>query len=622
MPDEIATPALTGAAMIKDQVRRLPDAPGVYRMFGAGGEALYVGKARSLKKRVVQYAQGRFHTNRIALMVELTVAMEFTTTRTETDALLLEINLIKQLKPRFNVLLRDDKSFPEIVIRREHPAAQLRKHRGAHSIKGDYFGPFASAWAVNRTLNTLQKAFLLRSCSDSVFESRTRPCLLHQIRRCSAPCVNLISLDDYGVLVESAEAFLKGKSRAVMSRMSADMQAASDDLEFERAARLRDRIRALASVAQETQINAETLEEADVFALHAEGGQACVQVFFFRAGQNWGNRAYFPRVDKADADPEIMAAFLGQFYEDKPIPRLVLVNVEPFEADLLREAFTIKARHKVEIARPQRGEKRDLVDHAATNSREALGRKLAESSGQAKLLAAVCETFGLEGNPERIEVYDNSHIMGTNAVGAMIVAGPEGFQKNQYRKFNIKSTELTPGDDYAMMAEVLRRRFARLVKDEAEGAAPPRPDLVLIDGGAGQLAATLEVMADLGVDDIAVVGVAKGPDRDAGLERFFLPGKAPFMLEPKSAVLYFLQRLRDEAHRFAIGTHRAKRSAEMLKNPLDEIEGVGPARKRALLHAFGSARGVSRAAVDDLAKVEGVSEALARRVHDHFRRPV
>ena len=622
MPDEIATPALTGAAMIKDQVRRLPDAPGVYRMFGAGGEALYVGKARSLKKRVVQYAQGRFHTNRIALMVELTVAMEFTTTRTETDALLLEINLIKQLKPRFNVLLRDDKSFPEIVIRREHPAAQLRKHRGAHSIKGDYFGPFASAWAVNRTLNTLQKAFLLRSCSDSVFESRTRPCLLHQIRRCSAPCVNLISLEDYGVLVESAEAFLKGKSRAVMSRMSADMQAASDDLEFERAARLRDRIRALASVAQETQINAETLEEADVFALHAEGGQACVQVFFFRAGQNWGNRAYFPRVDKADADPEIMAAFLGQFYEDKPIPRLVLVNVEPFEADLLREAFTIKARHKVEIARPQRGEKRDLVDHAATNSREALGRKLAESSGQAKLLAAVCETFGLEGNPERIEVYDNSHIMGTNAVGAMIVAGPEGFQKNQYRKFNIKSTELTPGDDYAMMAEVLRRRFARLVKDEAVGAAPPRPDLVLIDGGAGQLAATLEVMADLGVDDIAVVGVAKGPDRDAGLERFFLPGKAPFMLEPKSAVLYFLQRLRDEAHRFAIGTHRAKRSAEMLKNPLDEIEGVGPARKRALLHAFGSARGVSRAAVDDLAKVEGVSEALARRVHDHFRRPV
>jgi excinuclease ABC subunit C len=620
MPDDLAPPPLIGAALIKDQVKRLPDAPGVYRMFGDAGEALYVGKARSLKKRVAQYAQGRFHTNRIALMVDLTRSMEFTSTRTETDALLLEINLIKQLKPRFNVLLRDDKSFPEIVIRREHPAAQLRKHRGAHTIKGDYFGPFASAWAVNRTLNTLQKAFLLRSCSDSVFESRTRPCLLHQIRRCSAPCVGLVSMEDYGALVEEAEAFLKGKSRAVMGRMSAEMQAASDDMEFERAARLRDRIRALASVAQETQVNAETVEEADVFALHAEGGQACVQVFFFRAGQNWGNRAYFPRVDRADADAEIMAAFLGQFYEDRPIPRLVLVNVEPLERELLDEAFTIKAQRKVGIVRPRRGEKRDLVDHAFANAREALGRKLAESSAQSKLLAAVCETFGLEASPERIEVYDNSHIMGTNAVGAMIVAGPEGFQKNQYRKFNIRSADLTPGDDYGMMAEVLRRRFARLAREEEEGATPPRPDLVLIDGGAGQLAAAREVMADLGVDDVAVVGVAKGPDRDAGLERFFLPDKPPFMLEPKSAVLYFLQRLRDEAHRFAIGTHRARRAAEMLKNPLDEIEGVGPGRKRALLHAFGSARGVSRASVDDLAKVEGVSAALARRVFDHFRK--
>jgi excinuclease ABC subunit C len=619
-PPGLDAPPLIGAALIKDQVTRLPDAPGVYRMFGDEGEALYVGKARSLKKRVAQYAQGRFHTNRIALMVDLTRAMEFTTTRTETDALLLEINLIKQLKPRFNVLLRDDKSFPEIVIRREHPAAQLRKHRGAHTIKGDYFGPFASAWAVNRTLNTLQKAFLLRSCSDSVFESRTRPCLLHQIRRCAAPCVGLISLEDYGALVEEAEAFLRGKSRAVMGRMSADMQAAADELEFERAARLRDRIRALASVAQETQINAETLEEADVFALHAEGGQACVQVFFFRAGQNWGNRAYFPRVDRADADAEIMSAFLGQFYEDRPIPRLILVNVTPLEIELLSEAFSIKARRKVEIAKPARGEKRDLVAHAVDNARQALGRKLAESSAQSKLLAALAETFGLEAPPERIEVYDNSHIMGTNAVGAMIVAGPDGFQKNQYRKFNIRGTDLTPGDDYGMMAEVLRRRFARLAKEEDEGAAPPRPDLILIDGGAGQLAAVQEVMADLGVDDVAVVGVAKGPDRDAGLERFFLPGKTPFMLEPKSAVLYFLQRLRDEAHRFAIGTHRAKRSAEMLKNPLDEIEGVGPARKRALLHAFGSARGVARAGVDDLAKVEGVSEALAQRVHDFFRK--
>jgi len=619
MPDD-ASPPLTGAALIKDEVRRLPDAPGVYRMFGEDGEALYVGKARSLKKRVIQYAQGRFHTQRIALMVDLTRTMEFTSTRTETDALLLEINLIKQLKPRFNVLLRDDKSFPEIVIRREHPAAQLRKHRGAHSIKGDYFGPFASAGAVNRTLNTLQKAFLLRSCSDSVYESRTRPCMLHQIRRCSAPCTGLVSLEDYASLVDEAEAFLRGKSRAVMARMSGEMQAASDELEFERAARLRDRIRALASVAQETQVNPETVDEADVFALHAEGGQACVQVFFFRAGQNWGNRAYFPRVDKSDTDAEIMAAFLGQFYEDKPIPRLILVTVEPAESELLAEAFALKAGRKIEILRPQRGEKRQLADHALTNAREALGRKMAESSAQSKLLTAVGEAFGLETPPERIEVYDNSHIMGTNAVGGMIVAGPDGFQKSQYRKFNIKSTELTPGDDYGMMREVLSRRFARLAKEEEAGENPPRPDLVLVDGGAGQLDAALEIMADLGVDDIAVVGVAKGPDRDAGLERFFIPGKTPFMLEPKSATLYYLQRLRDEAHRFAIGTHRAKRAAEMRKNPLDDIEGVGPTRKRALLHAFGSARGVSRASADDLAKVEGLSLPLAQRIHDYFRK--
>jgi len=620
MPDDLAPSPLTGAALIKDEVRRLPDAPGVYRMFGDDREPLYVGKARSLKKRVIQYAQGRFHTNRIALMVDLTRSMEFTTTRTETDALLLEINLIKQLKPRFNVLLRDDKSFPEIVIRREHPAAQLKKHRGAHAIKGDYFGPFASAWAVNRTLNTLQKAFLLRSCSDSVYESRTRPCMLHQIRRCSAPCTGLISLEDYQALVAEAEQFLRGKSRAVMGRMAAEMQAAAEDLEFERAARLRDRIRALSSVAQETQVNPETLDEADVFALHAEGGQACVQVFFFRAGQNWGNRAYFPRVDKADTDAEVMAAFIGQFYEDRPIPRLMLVSVEPEERELIAEAFCIKAGHKVEIGRPQRGEKRQLVDHALSNAREALGRRMAESSAQSKLLAALCEAFALEASPERIEVYDNSHIMGTNAVGGMIVAGPEGFQKNQYRKFNIKSAELTPGDDYGMMKEVLRRRFARLAKEEEAGENPPRPDLVLIDGGAGQLAAAMEIMADLGVDDITVAGVAKGPDRDAGLERFFLPGKAPFMLEPKSPVLYYLQRLRDEAHRFAIGSHRARRSMEMRRNPLDEIEGVGAARKRALLHAFGSARGVSRASVDDLAKVEGLNQALAQRIFDFFRK--
>ena len=621
-----APAALTGAALIKDEVTRLPDKPGVYRMMGDEGEVLYVGKARSLKKRVIQYAQGRFHTQRIAHMVDLTRSMEFITTRTETDALLLEINLIKQLKPRFNVLLRDDKSFPEIVIRREHPAAQLRKHRGAHTIKGDYFGPFASAHSVTKTLNTLQKAFLLRSCSDSVYESRTRPCMLHQIKRCAAPCTGLISLEDYAGLVEQAEDFLRGRSRRVQQSLAEQMTQAADDMEFELAARLRDRIRALASVAQETQINPETLEEADVFALFAEGGQACVQVFFFRAGQNWGNRAFFPRVDRSDEDAAIMAAFLGQFYDGKPIPKLILTSHEPAERDLIAEAFAQTSGRKVEILKPQRGEKRRLVDDALTNAREALGRKMSESSAQAKLLAGVAEAFGLDGSPERIEVYDNSHIMGTNAVGGMIVAGPEGFQKSQYRKFNIRGTDITPGDDFGMMKEVLRRRFARLAKEEEEGVPDgkeskfARPDLLLIDGGAGQVAAVLEVMADLGVDDIAVVGVAKGVDRDAGMERFFIPGKEPFRLDHKSPVLYYLQRLRDEAHRFAIGTHRAKRSAAMVKNPLDEIEGVGPGRKKALLAAFGSARGVSRAGVEDLAKVEGVSEALAERIYGFFRK--
>jgi excinuclease ABC subunit C len=616
----VSDAALKGAALIKDEVKRLPDRPGVYRMVGDDGEVLYVGKARSLKKRVLQYAQGRFHTQRIAHMVDLTRSMEFVTTRTETDALLLEINLIKQLKPRFNVLLRDDKSFPEIVIRREHPAAQLRKHRGAHTIKGDYFGPFASANAVNKTLNTLQKAFLLRSCSDSVYDTRTRPCMLHQIKRCSAPCTGLISLEDYNQLVDEAGLFLRGRSRAVMARMSAEMQAASDDMEFERAARIRDRIRALASVAQEQQINPETVDEADVFALHAEGGQACVQVFFFRGGQNWGNRAYFPRVDKSDEDPDVMSAFLGQFYDDKPIPKLILTNVEPADCELLAEAFCQKGGRKVEISRPQRGEKRQIVDHALTNAREALGRKMAESSAQSKLLVGLCDAFGLEAPPERIEVYDNSHIMGTNAVGGMIVAGPEGFQKSQYRKFNIRGADLTPGDDFGMMKEVMRRRFGRLVKEEEEGAEAIRPDLVLIDGGQGQISAVMEIMADLGVDDIPVVGVAKGPDRDAGLERFYIPGKPYFMLEPKSPVLYYLQRLRDEAHRFAIGSHRTRRSMDLKKNPLDEIEGVGPGRKRALLHAFGSARGVARASADDLAKVEGVSSQLAERIYAYFRK--
>ncbi|OJU50213.1 MAG: excinuclease ABC subunit C, partial [Brevundimonas sp. 67-6] len=542
---------LQAAELIADEARRAPDKPGVYRMYGEDGACLYVGKAKSLKKRVVQYAQGRFHTQRIGLMVSLTRAMELVVTASETEALLLESNFIKKLKPRFNVLLRDDKSFAELMIRRDHRAPQVRKHRGAHTIPGDYFGPFASTWAVNHTLNTLQKAFLLRSCSDSVYETRTRPCMLHQIKRCSAPCTGLISLEDYGELVSEAEQFLRGKSRAVIGRLSQEMQAASDDLDFETAARVRDRIRALSAIAMENSVNADGVAEADVFALHAEGGQACVQVFFYRAGQNWGGRAYFPRVDKSDSDPEILAAFLGQFYEDKPVPRLILSNVRPHELELLEEAFSMKAEHRVEIARPQRGGKASLVDHALTNAREALGRKLAENSAQSKILDEVCEAFGLDARPERIEVYDNAHIQGTNAVGGMVVAGPEGFRKNQYRKFNIRGDDLTPGDDYGMMREVMRRRFGKMVKDEEAGEAVERPDLLLVDGGAGQLAEVLAVMADLGVDDIAVVGVAKGPDRDAGKEHFFMPGKPPFMLPLKSPALYYIQRLRDEAHRFA-----------------------------------------------------------------------
>lgn len=613
-----APPTLTAADLIRDEARRAPDKPGVYRMYGEDGACLYVGKARSLKKRILHYAQGRFHTQRIGLMVSLTRSMELVVTASETEALLLESNLIKRLKPRFNVVLRDDKSFAELMIRRDHRAPQVRKHRGAHTLEGDYFGPFASTWAVNRTLNTLQKAFLLRSCPDSVYESRTRPCMLHQIKRCSAPCTGLISLEDYGALVDAANQFLRGKSRAVISRLSAEMQQASNDLDFERAARVRDRIRALSAITMEQSVNPQTVEEADVFALFSEGGQACVHVFFYRAGQNWGGRAYFPRVDRADGDAEILGAFLGQFYEDKPVPRLILSNVRPHEIELLEEAFSMKAERRVEIALPRRGEKADLVGHALTNAREALGRRMAEGTAQVKILDEVCEAFGLEGRPERIEVYDNSHIQGSNAVGGMIVAGPEGFRKTQYRKFNIRGDELTPGDDYGMMREVLRRRFARLVKEEEAGEGVERPDLVLIDGGTGQLAEAVKIMTELGVHDIPVVGVAKGPDRDAGLERFFIPGKPPFMLPLKSPALYYLQRLRDEAHRFAIGAHRTRRAMDVKKNPLDEIDGVGPGRKKALLHAFGSARGVSRASVADLLKVDGVNQALAERIHAFF----
>ncbi|MFN3669336.1 MAG: excinuclease ABC subunit UvrC [Brevundimonas sp.] len=622
-PADSPPAALVAADLIRDEARRAPDKPGVYRMYGEDGTCLYVGKARSIKKRILQYAQGRFHTQRIGLMVSLTRSMELVITASETEALLLESSFIKQLKPRFNVVLRDDKSFAELMIRKDHRAPQVRKHRGAHTTPGDYFGPFASTWAVNRTLNTLQKAFLLRSCSDSVYETRTRPCMLHQIKRCSAPCTGLISLEDYAGLVDEASAFLKGKSRAVIARLSDEMSAAAEAMDYEQAARVRDRIRALSAISMENSVSADSVAEADVFALFSEGGQACVQVFFYRGGQNWGGRAYFPRVDRTDTDPEILAAFLGQFYEDRPVPRLILSNLLPFEKELLEEAFSMMAktadgRRVVSIEWPKRGDKAALVDHALTNAREALGRKMAEGSAQGKILDEVCEAFGLDGRPERIEIYDNAHIQGTNAVGGMVVAGPEGFQKSQYRKFNIRGEDLTPGDDYGMMREVMRRRFGRLVKDEDAGEQVVRPDLLLIDGGAGQLAEVLAVLADLGLDDITAVGVAKGPDRDAGMERFFMPGKPPFMLPLKSPALYFIQRLRDEAHRFANGAHATRRSMDIKRNPLDEIEGVGPGRKKALLHAFGSAKGVSRASVVDLVKVQGINQPLAERIFAFF----
>ncbi|WP_293215959.1 excinuclease ABC subunit UvrC [Parvibaculum sp.] len=609
-----------GAALIAEKVKLLPDSPGVYRMYDAKGELLYVGKARSLKKRVSSYAKIGGHSNRIARMIATTAQMEFISTATETDALLLEANLIKRLKPRYNVLMRDDKSFPYILLTGDHAFPQVVKHRGSRSRQGDYFGPFASAGAVTATLNALQKAFLLRSCSDSVFESRTRPCLLFQIKRCSAPCTGEISEEGYAELVDEARAFLKGRSRKTQQQLVGLMDRAAADLDFERAAIYRDRIRALTQIQSHQGINPQTVTEADVFAAWGEGGQTCVQVFFFRAGQNWGNRAYFPRHDKELALDEVLEAFLAQFYEDRPPPRMVLLSHDVPGRPLLAEALSIRAGRKVAVGVPRRGEKRELVDHALTNAREALGRRLAESSTQRKLLEGVAEVFGLEQPPRRIEVYDNSHISGTKPVGGMIVAGPEGFMKNQYRKFNIKGENIEPGDDYAMMREVLTRRFTRLLK-ESENAPQSEglwPDLILIDGGAGQLKVALEVLNELGIDNVTAVGVAKGPERDAGRERFFMQGKPDFMMEPRNPVLYYLQRLRDEAHRYAIGSHRARRSRAIGVNPLDEVPGIGPGRKRALLQHFGSARAVARAGLSDLESVNGISAKVARAVYDHF----
>ncbi len=619
MNDGTITETLKGPARIAAYVKTLPDAPGVYRMLDAAGAVLYVGKAKSLKKRVASYVKGFRHTDRIARMIAETSEMLFVTTASEVEALLLESNLIKRLKPRYNVSYRDDKSFPNILLRQDHEFPQLLKHRGAKSQKGIYFGPFASAGAVNRTLNTLQRAFLLRSCSDSVFESRTRPCLLHQIKRCSAPCTARIEKEAYAELVREAELFLTGKSRAVQALLVKEMGEASEALDFERAARYRDRIRAMSHIQLHQGINPTTFAEADVFAAFSEGGQTCIQVFFFRAGQNWGNRPYFPKHDRDLSLEEVLESFIGQFYDEREAPKRILLSHDIPNCALLAEALSVRQSYRVEIAVPQRGEKRDIMQMALQNAREQLARRMAENSAQRELLEGVAETFGLDTPPRRIEVYDNSHIQGAQALGAMIVAGANGFEKGEYRKFNIRSTELTPGDDYAMMREVLTRRFSRLIKEnEADEAKAKWPNLVLIDGGPGQLAVACQVFADLGVEDVAVVGISKGPDRDAGREHFYMPGREPFRLDPRSPVLYFLQRLRDEAHRFAIGSHRKRRTKAMGANPLDEVAGVGASRKRALLQHFGSAKAVSAASLVDLQAVSGVSGALAKKIYDFF----
>ncbi len=660
-PRRARTPSLAeGVALLEAHLKTLPSSPGVYRMLNAAGDALYVGKARNLKRRVTSYTQTDRLPMRLKRMVAETQSLEVVVTHTEVEALLLESNLVKRMRPRYNVQLRDDKSFPYILVTADHPAPQITKHRGARSRPGEYFGPFASAGAVNRTLTALQRAFLLRSCSDSVYSSRTRPCLLYQIKRCSAPCVGRINQADYAELVAEAHDFLSGQSRAVQQRLALAMQGASEALDFETAAKLRDRIRALAQVQAHQDINVEDIDEADVIAAHQAGGQTCIQVFFFRAGSNYGNRAYYPSHDRETALDEVMAAFIGLFYENKTPPRLILLSDKPAEEALLAEALSVSAGRKVELLVPQRGSKRRVIDHALANAREALARRMAENASQRQLLDGVAQALGLDAPPNRIEVYDNSHIQGRHAYGAMIVAGPEGLMKNAYRKFAIvgpkggkdrpqptgepaapatlhepspvfqTESEPTPaeavaalpaptgGDDYAMMREVMQRRFARALKEDPERERGTWPDLVMLDGGQGQLNSALAVFAELGIDDVAIVAIAKGPDRDAGRERFFMPGKPPFSLEPKDPVLYFLQRLRDEAHRFAIGTHRAKRSKQIGHSLLDEVAGIGAKRKKALLLHFGSAQAVARAGLTDLTQVAGINEAVAKKIYDHF----
>jgi excinuclease ABC subunit C len=629
-------PLAIGHAAIENAVRLAPTSPGVYRMLNAASDVLYVGKAKNVRKRLSSYARVNApQPARILRMIAATVTVEIISTSTETEALLLEANLIKQLRPRFNVQLRDDKSFPYILITGDHWAPQILKHRGAQTRPGRYFGPFASAGAVNRTITALQRAFLIRSCTDAFFESRTRPCLLYQIRRCSGPCTREIDFPGYTELVREASDFLSGRSHLVKQELAGEMERASGELEFETAALYRDRLAALSAIQSQQGINPRTVEEADVFAIHQEGGYSCVEVFFFRTGQNWGNRAYFPRAEKSFTSEEVLASFLAQFYDDKPPPKLILLSHEIEEGGLLADALSVRAGHKIEVSVPKRGEKKELIAHALTNAREALGRKLADTATQGRLLQGMVTTLGLSHPPKRIEVYDNSHIQGTNAVGAMIVAGPDGFIKNQYRKFNIKSQGLTPGDDYAMMREVLQRRFKRLLtppedetaKTGAEAKAQTRadddsfpqwPDLVIIDGGRGQLSAVREIFEGLGLKDVSLLAVAKGPDRDAGRETLFMPDREAIKLEPRDPVLYFIQRLRDEAHRFVIGSHRKLRKKDIREAGLQEIPGIGPSRKRALLHHFGTLKEIERASIADLGKVPGVSAESARKIFEFF----
>ncbi len=610
--------SLTGGKLIQKYVRQLDASPGVYRMLDAQARVLYVGKARNLKARVSNYARPTGHSSRITRMISETSQMMFLTTKTETEALLLEQNLIKQLKPRYNVLLRDDKSFPNILVTTEHEFPQIKKHRGAKKEKGAYYGPFASAGAVNKSLNQLQRVFQLRNCSDAMFETRTRPCLQYQIKRCSGPCVGRISTRDYRTSVKDAQRFLSGKSTEIQESLASQMAQASEAMEFERAAALRDRIRAMTQVQTNQGINPRTVSEADVIALHIEGGQACVQVFFIRANQNWGNRDFYPRISADHSHAEVLEAFVGQFYSSKEAPRQLILSHDIENADLVSAALSEATGRKVELIYPQRGEKFELVSGALRNAKESLALRMSETATQAKLLRGIAEAFDLDDAPKRIEVFDNSHIQGAHAVGAMIVSGPDGFVKNQYRKFNIRGDDLTPGDDFGMMKEVMIRRFTRLIKEDPERTSESWPDLLLIDGGAGQVSAVAEILETLGVEDVPMVGVAKGVDRDHGKEDFYIPGRSVFALQRNDPVLYFVQRMRDEAHRFAIGTHRAKRTKAISANPLDEIAGIGASRKRALLAHFGSAKAVAQANLADLKAVDGISAAMAEKIYDFF----